>query len=505
MERIARRQNARAGKLRRGLSAGFTLIELLIVIGILMALGVYQVESDLQKTQAGIATTTAKQLTTLLDAANAFSVNHYQEIIGVTAPSTPGLTCTGTSPARTCTATIASFQYDGLLPAGYTNVTAFSGGGSWNISYRILGTNPNYNVEGLVISSIPWTTDGSTNASKAAYAMIGMAARQIGSDGGGVGSPGGVPCAATSFCSSGGAFTLKPSDYATITTSGQIGGRVGTGTELFNAYLRRDGTLPMTGNLNMGGNSIYNVVNITGTGNVAMAGSIEAAGAAGANLFNVDTNGKIYGNELDIGSGIYGTSPAAQLVVNGTLDSQPAGKAVLSVNGSVMTPTINNAGGGVVIGAQKTNYPWGNGGSNYSTNGALSVDDIYIRSIGHWASEVASQYANRGVYLVGDLNTVPKPTCQTPGQPAGTPRIVVTGGDQIINVYLQQGPAVSTGAGTLTLPAQEAVGEVSDYAIDNGTFWTVRVTTTSSSGGAPISGRFGLAQVYCEYVFKPEQ
>ena len=490
---------------------GFTLIELLVVIGFLMALGVYQVQSDLRKAQVDIAGATATQLQTLVDGANAFSVNHYQEIIGYVTPFTTGLACTGTAAASTrrCTATIGSLQADGLLPNGYNNITAFNGAGSWSISYRTLGDPTTPNVEGLVISTVPWTTDGSTNASKAATQYVGLAARRLGADGGGV-----IPnCKtvgnSTTFCSTGGAFTLTNADYPTITTAGQIGGRVGTGTELFNAYLRRDGTLPMTGNLNMGTHDIYNMTNITGTG-LATFGQISAANGA----FLVDTSGRVTGDALTI-AGASGTKLALSMdaagAAGGNRDSMADGKLVLNTD-DVATTSINNAGGAVVMGGSTVATPYGAYAGTLASSGSnFSVDDIYIRKIGRWASEVASQYASRGVYLAPDGSYVVQPTCQQGGGAsdpnAGTAKIVVTAGDQVITTYLQQGSTVATAGGTISLPAQETIGEFANYATNDGTLylgrptWLIHVQASKLSSGATPqrTGNYALAHVYCEF------
>lgn len=49
---------------------------------------------------------------------------------------------------------------------------------------------------------------------------------------------------------------------------GLLGYRVGYNSAMYSVYLRRDGTLPMTGDLNMGGQSINNAKDITASGDV---------------------------------------------------------------------------------------------------------------------------------------------------------------------------------------------------------------------------------------------
>lgn len=55
-----------------------------------------------------------------------------------------------------------------------------------------------------------------------------------------------------------GQWQESSSNFSNITGSGLLGFRTGFNSALYSIYLRRDGTLPMTGNLNMGGNNINN-------------------------------------------------------------------------------------------------------------------------------------------------------------------------------------------------------------------------------------------------------
>lgn len=54
---------------------------------------------------------------------------------------------------------------------------------------------------------------------------------------------------------------------------------------MYSVYLRRDGTRPMTGDLNMGGNDIKNAVNINASGTTT-SGTLKSTGNTnvGANL-----------------------------------------------------------------------------------------------------------------------------------------------------------------------------------------------------------------------------
>ncbi|MFZ5327467.1 prepilin cleavage protein, partial [Enterobacter asburiae] len=106
----------------------------------------------------------------------------------------------------------------------------------------------------------------------------------------------------------GGQWSETSANFNNITSAGQLAFRVGFNSALYSIYLRRDGTLPMTGNLNMGGQSVYNAQNITANGTTT-TGILKtnAAATVGTTLnvagvttlrsdLNVYGNGQIYGN-----------------------------------------------------------------------------------------------------------------------------------------------------------------------------------------------------------------
>lgn len=75
--------------------------------------------------------------------------------------------------------------------------------------------------------------------------------------------------------------------------------RVGYNSALYALYLRRDGTLPMTGNLNMGGHSIINVKDITAAGAGSFGGNITSNGNINAAHEVIAHNG--YGDTITLG------------------------------------------------------------------------------------------------------------------------------------------------------------------------------------------------------------
>ena len=117
----------------------------------------------------------------------------------------------------------------------------------------------------------------------------------------------------------GGQWSETSANFNNITSAGQLAFRVGFNSALYSIYLRRDGTLPMTGNLNMGGQSVYNAQDITANGTTT-TGILKtnAAATVGTTLnvagvttlgsdLNVSGNGQIHGN-LNSNNTVSGTT-----------------------------------------------------------------------------------------------------------------------------------------------------------------------------------------------------
>ncbi|EOD3492718.1 shufflon system plasmid conjugative transfer pilus tip adhesin PilV, partial [Cronobacter malonaticus] len=102
--------------------------------------------------------------------------------------------------------------------------------------------------------TLPWSEGG-----KFRYDLLGKAIQEAGIDSG-------MTQSATVVSGFRGAWKETSTDYSNITTAGLIGYRVGYDSAMYSVYLRRDGTLPMTGDLNMGGKDINNVKDTTATG-----------------------------------------------------------------------------------------------------------------------------------------------------------------------------------------------------------------------------------------------
>ncbi|SUH16568.1 prepilin-type N- cleavage/methylation domain-containing protein [Salmonella enterica subsp. enterica] len=77
----------------------------------------------------------------------------------------------------------------------------------------------------------------------------------------------------------GGQWSENSGNYSNITDGGLLAYRVGYNSSMYSVYLRRDGTLPMTGDLNLGGKSIKNIQDITASGTTT-TGALNTTGKA---------------------------------------------------------------------------------------------------------------------------------------------------------------------------------------------------------------------------------
>nr|WP_081366960.1 shufflon system plasmid conjugative transfer pilus tip adhesin PilV [Citrobacter freundii] len=204
--------------------------------------------------------------------------------------SDPGpRTCNGSG----CEITYQTLINEGLLPVSYTGVNAQKS--SYKIMLKRSGATPNYVVNGLITTTLPWSESG-----KLRYDLLGKAMQEAGIDSG-------MTRTTSNAFGYGGQWSETSANFNNITSAGQLAFRVGFNSALYSVYLRRDGTLPMTGNLNMGGQSVYNAQDITAAGttttgiletNTATVGAtLNVAGVTTlASDLNVSGNGQVNGN-----------------------------------------------------------------------------------------------------------------------------------------------------------------------------------------------------------------
>lgn len=358
---------------------GFTLIEMLLVMGIMgivAVLGLEKMKRDADLQQAEILAKSMRDQ--LVPAVNQYITSQYSFMVngntatnnmntspggGGTAITDPaGRTCAG----QTCTLTTAALVSLGYLPNGWVNTDPY--GNAYNIVLRrnpggvAIGNAGQNEIQAMI-------TSGQVNTGGVARPdLAGYASKIIGPDAGFI-SPLGVNMVGLN-----GAWTETNARFSNITTSltGQVGVRAGSGTSSFDIYLRRDGTLPMTGNLNMtdtaGAHDIINGKSVlndaTGGANTSSALNTVTDNTSkiniGKNLVVGDINatatnptGNLYAYQARLNDAVVTTRSAttpissmlpryvsvgAGLVINGSVFSIPAAACTTGVGKIIVVP-----------------------------------------------------------------------------------------------------------------------------------------------------------------------
>ncbi len=245
---------------------GFSLLELILVLGIASAVSFMKFQ-DLKQQQENIqAGAVGQQIKQVGDAVNGYINIRYDKLSTLTSVSSS----TGTDPGprtcstadNTCTITYQTLINEGLLPTTFNGIN--TNHSAYSIILRRSGNSPNYVIDGLITTTTQWK-----EGDKVRYDLLGKAMQAAGIDSG-------VSRTASTVSGYSGQWTEQASDYKNISDSGLLAYRVGYSSTMYSVYLRRDGTLPMTGDLNMGGRDINNLKNISVTGSATVAGDVSA-------------------------------------------------------------------------------------------------------------------------------------------------------------------------------------------------------------------------------------
>lgn len=477
---------------------GFTLIELLITMGILMGLGALYAETELKKQEIKDAVNVGKQALNIATAINPYIANHYASIgsmVNATGTSTDPGPRTCTAATNSCVITLQTLMNEGLLPAGFAVLSPYT---DYNITLRRTGTAPAWNIDALAVTTSGWMAFGTSNPK---YDLVGVALKEIGPDGG-------MTFQSNSTVSGlHGAWSETSATYPAISTMGQLAIRAGNGASMFSQFLRRDGTLPMVGNLNINNNNINNVneirANEISTSNAGCkrtemtpTGAIFSRDAPCITRFLTDPNGTGQQTTYDAAgnavayqqAGPAGTATAGNTVVadqkvgffnqqgptwneGGTMwmqgnDGQRMYQETTASGGSSRTRWINNG--------------WSSELMSVDQAGNLRVSgNIYLNGRPTPLNTLLPSYASRGAYAVSNGQNIAKPSC---GATGGVPKIVVT-------------PAVVTSqihaGGGVFWSENGFIARATDY----GPGWTVTIVGWPTSAAAA----YGMAHVYCYF------
>ncbi|WP_246867285.1 shufflon system plasmid conjugative transfer pilus tip adhesin PilV [Dickeya sp. CFBP 2040] len=272
---------------------GFSLLELILVLGVGTTVAFMKFQDMKNEQETVVAKAVGEQIKQMGEAVNGYINIRYDKLSTLTSSSSqssdPGpRTCSGS----VCEITYQTLVNEGLLPSSFSGVNAQKS--SYKIFLRRSGNVPNYIINGLITTTSVWADGG-----KVRYDLLGKAMQAAGIDSG-------MTKTNTAASGYGGQWSELSTDYSNITAAGLLAYRVGYDSAMYSVYLRRDGTLPMTGDLNMGGQSIYNAQNITAAGTTT-TGILKTVGEAtvGSDLTvagNTQVNGNINANNTVTGT-----------------------------------------------------------------------------------------------------------------------------------------------------------------------------------------------------------
>ena len=237
---------------------GFTLIELMMVISIGLLMTFISFQQMLKEHENTTAKIAGQQIKQIGNSVNSYIAVHYDKIAilknseNITQDPGPRI-CNNEN--STCEISLQTLINEGLLPLTYNNKNIFNS--DYKIILRRSGNSPYYNVTGLITTDNPWFGNNNNNIR---YDLLGKAMQEAGIDSGMTRD---IPSVLSGYK---GLWTHNTAEFSNVNKLGQLGFQVGYGSYSYSIYLRRDGTLPMTGNLNMGSQSINNVKDITAYG-----------------------------------------------------------------------------------------------------------------------------------------------------------------------------------------------------------------------------------------------
>ncbi|EOX8393123.1 shufflon system plasmid conjugative transfer pilus tip adhesin PilV [Salmonella enterica] len=269
------------------MNKGFTLIELILALGIGTAISFIKFQDMKTEQENIIAQAVGTQIKQMGEAVNRYISIHYDKLSTLSSSSSqssdPGPRACS---ANGCEITVQTLINEGLLPPSYTGINANKS--SYKILLKRSGIVPNYVINGLITTTAPWMEGNKTR-----YDLLGKAMQAAGIDSG-------MTQSATLASGYSGSWSEKSSNYPSINKTGLLAYRVGYDSSMYSVYLRRDGTLPMTGSLNMGNQDINNVRNIIAAGTTT-SGILHSIGDTTIGG-NAQVNGNINSNNTVSGT-----------------------------------------------------------------------------------------------------------------------------------------------------------------------------------------------------------
>ena len=437
---------------------GFTLIELILALGVGVMVSFIKFqdmknEQDLMKASAA-----GEQIQRIGYAVNNYISLRYDKLSTLTSSSSqsndPGpRTCSG----NTCTITVQTLKNDGILPNSYVDSNAFRS--PYSIIIKRSGSSPNYTLDALITTSAAWIESGNNPR----YDLLGFAMQKAGIDSG-------MTKSNTKADGYNGSWSEQSTSFNNITKAGQLVFRAGYNASLYSAYLRRDGTLPMTGNLNMGNNDINNAKNITASGTGNFGSNVNSGGNVTAAAQVIAHNG--YGDTITLGGDAAGNDYEIRLGTAKplTLYSPSAGNytTVLQVNRN--TKIDQRLG---LMGYDPNELPSGWGG------GLRTLDVYAAGTVGTGSGGTVNAYMNSSgnIYASGNIEAAKNVKGAT----------LESTGRATVGEFVQVNGTVSEGDSCSTNGLMGRTGNGTPmYCIDG--YWTNIVSSKTKNGGMFLPG-----------------
>jgi len=361
--------------IRNKKNKGFTLVELILTLAVIAVISftVFQsLAKDFENKQAEVA---GQHIKNIGVAVNNYIVNHYDSISklenssGSTLDIGPRICDTG---KLNCEISIQTLVNEGMLPPASINKNVYGYGYKIIISRK--GTSPYWNVSALITTDKPLIVSGNIR-----YDLLGKAMQEAGVD------SGMTRTLATRMDGYKGSWSAIQTDYTNINNLGLLGYIAGYGSNSYSAFLRRDGTLPMTGDLNMGTKNIYGANNITASGKGTFGGEVEAGSWVHAkngygDVVSIGGDAATNDYEIKLGStkplSIYGPA-AIDVKVSGNVNASVDMTAGRNINAGNWLIAHNGGGDVMYIGGDAAPHANGTLGNDYeirmATNKPLTI------------------------------------------------------------------------------------------------------------------------------------
>jgi len=437
---------------RNKLNKGFTLVELILTLAVIAAISFMSFQSmnrDLESQQAASA---GEQIRNVGTGVNNYIVNHY-DVLSKLENSTGGTQDLGpricTTATQTCEITTQTLVNEGMLPPVFNGKNIYGSGYKIIISRK--GSAPYWNISALVATDTALSRSGSIR-----YDLLGKAMQTAGID------SGMTRTASNKVDGYKGSWSATQTEFSNINKQGLLAYIAGYGSNSYSAFLRRDGTLPMTGDLNMGTKNIYGAANITASGKGTFGGEVEAGAWVHAkNGYGdvISLGGDSSTNDYEIRLGadkplsIHGPAPV-QVNVSGSLRAGVDLNADRNINAGNWLSAKNGLGNKVMIGGDANGdydivFDPSSNGSNvvgfFSSNNSIPFDFNFRGNV-NALNALGSQ---RGVAMNG-----------TTGEIVASGNI--TSSKTVYGQYLKANQVVTAGAtcGEIGLLARDNVGQV---------------------------------------------